>query len=92
MLKAAESKVAGSWPAPQTLVRLALSRLGSNEHFACHTDAINVSYDNGLLVLTGRAPSFYLKSILQIAVGELPAGCRVENRVDVVNCEGLSSS
>lgn len=74
------------------VVRLALDRLASNEHFAHHLDTVHVSFEHGRLVLAGRVPSFYLKSVLQNAVGALPAGCRVDNRVDVVCCDGVSTT
>ncbi|TWT74549.1 hypothetical protein Pla123a_33730 [Posidoniimonas polymericola] len=78
-------------PTPQTLVRLARTRIEHNDHFAGHLESVEVTYCEGSVVLSGRVPSFYLKSVLQTAVGPLPAGCRVENRVDVVCCGGLSS-
>lgn len=78
-------------PTPQTLIRLARTRIEHNEHFSGHLDTVEVSYCEGSVVLSGRVPSFYLKAVLQTAVGPLPSGCRVENRVDVVCCDGLSS-
>lgn len=56
----------------------------------CYRD-VQWSYEDGVLVLTGRVPSFYLKQMLQTWLQDLPGVRRIENRTDVINSEGLSS-
>ncbi len=69
----------------------ALSRLSQNPHFSGHLDTIQVAVHGLRLVVTGRVPSFYLKQSLQASLSDLPGVERIENRVDVVSCDGLSS-
>jgi|GEM_PF-1660772 len=62
-----------------------------NPHFRRHTNEIVVEFDGHTLVLTGRLPSFYLKQMLQESLRDLEGVAKIDNRVDVVCCDGLSS-
>lgn len=43
-----------------------------------------------VLSVHGQVPSFYLKQILQGVLRNVAGNRRIENRVDVVCCDGLS--
>ena len=60
-------------------------------HFRGRTETIHVQEHEGKLVLTGKLPSFYLKQLLQDAVCTVDGISRVENRINVVSCNNLSS-
>jgi len=51
-----------------------------------YTDARRVSceYENGVLVLRGRVPSFYCKQLAQEAVGRISGVVEVINQIEVV--------
>ena len=59
--------------------------------FRGRTDTISIEQRAGRLVLTGRLPSFYLKQQLQEAMRSINGMTGIENRVDVVSCNNLSS-
>jgi osmotically-inducible protein OsmY len=44
---------------------------------------VSCNYQNGVLVLRGRLPSYYLKQVAQEAVGRLAGVDRVENQIRV---------
>ena len=44
-----------------------------------------------MLVIRGRVPTFYLKQLLQDALKQIEGVRRIDNRVDVVAFDGLSS-
>lgn len=44
---------------------------------------VSCCYDNGVLTLVGRLPSFYLKQLAQEAVGGLDGIRQVVNRIEV---------
>lgn len=71
-----------------TRVRRALAH---SCHFTRHWREIACDYEDGVLILRGSVPSFYLKQVLQSIVKEVPGVDRVDNRVDVVSAAGLSS-
>ncbi len=66
-------------------------RLTSSCHFSRHWREIRCDYRDGVLTLQGRLPTFYLKQVLQSILGGMPGIERIENRVDVVSVDGLSS-
>ncbi len=74
------------------IVRAAERRIASHSHFAPHPHAVNVSYESGRLILTGRLPSFYLKQVLQKLLEDLPGVTEIDNQTDVVCSSGLSST
>jgi len=73
------------------VVSQARGRLNENNHFRCHCDSIDIECEKGRLVLLGRLPSFYLKQVLQTVLRGLPGVKQIDNRVDVISSEGLSS-
>jgi hypothetical protein len=56
----------------------------------CFRD-VDYELDAGVLRLEGSVSSFYLKQLLQTFLKELDGVERIDNRVDVVNSQGLSS-
>jgi len=66
-------------------------KLSQSCHFSRHWREISCDYDEGILTLRGRLPSFYLKQVLQSIVKDVPGIERVNNQVDVVSAAGLSS-
>ncbi len=52
---------------------------------------VTLLYDDGVLILEGQVPTYFLKQVLQEVLGRLPEIARIDNRVDVVRSDGLSS-
>ena len=86
---AASPDVFDSQPTP-TVARLAIRRLEQHHHFRGRAHTIDVTFDSGTLILSGRLPSFHLKQLLQEALREVEGVQRIENRVDVVCYNGTS--
>jgi hypothetical protein len=70
---------------------LARRRLSSRCPYAFYFRYISCSYDHGVLTLHGRLPSFYLKQVLQTMLNNVDGVERIDNQVDVVSANGLSS-
>ena len=60
-------------------------------HFTRHWREITCQYKDGVLILRGNVPSFYLKQVLQSILKDTPGVRRIDNRVDVISAAGLSS-
>lgn len=73
------------------VVSRARDQLQRHEHFRSRGDSIDIDCKEGLLVLEGRVPSFYLKQVLQTVLRGLPGVRQIINQVDVVSPTGLSS-
>lgn len=73
------------------LTRLAREALERQPAFAGRSRDIQIQVRGGRVVLSGRVPSFYLKQLAQAAVSHTPAPRGVENHLDVVRWDGLSS-
>jgi hypothetical protein len=52
---------------------------------------VQMDFDDGILLLRGRVPSFYLKQILQTWLAKVDGVRRIDNQVDVASSTGLSS-
>jgi hypothetical protein len=48
-------------------------------------------YNEGILTLRGRVPTFYLKQVVQTLLRNIDGVTCVDNQVDVVSATGLSS-
>jgi len=76
-------------PVAHRVAHQAKERLGSTSyHFLRFVDC---RFQNGVLTLRGRVPSFYLKQMAQSVLANLEGVDRIDNRVDVVSPRGLSS-
>jgi len=71
------------------VVDLAAGRLRDSSHQAVRR--LQCSYENGILALDGRLPSFYLKQVAQTLVSGLEGVERIQNRIDVVRPSGTSN-
>ncbi len=54
-------------------------------------DKLTWRYEDGTLTIQGCVPSFHLKQVLQELLRNIEGIRRIENSVDVVNSNGLSS-
>ncbi|BBO32270.1 hypothetical protein [Lacipirellula parvula] len=64
--------------------------LSNSVHFAGRVDGFTFSHADDLLVIEGVVPTYYLKQLLQQLIGSLHDIQRIDNRVKVVSCDGLS--
>jgi len=72
-------------------IRTARALLAEHDHFYGRTDRFEFEQADEVLVVRGQVPSFYLKQVLQTVLGHVAGVERVENLVDVVCSDGLSS-
>jgi osmotically-inducible protein OsmY len=68
---------------------LARQRLGGTSYQFLRF--VDCCFQNGVLTLRGRVPSFYLKQMAQSLLANIEGVDRIDNRVDVVSPRGLSS-
>ena len=59
--------------------------------YASYFNQVTLQFDNGVLILRGRVPTFYLKQMLQTWLRDLDGVKQIDNRVDVISATGLSS-
>ena len=80
-------------PAPTRIMieRLARQELDRHCHFRGHVDGFQFEHHDGVLTVRGRVPSFYLKQLLQTVLKRVDGVERINNQVDVVCSDGLSS-
>ena len=64
-----------------------------SEHPCFHgrVERFEISEDDWILSVRGQVPSFYLKQVLQDALRNAAGNRSIDNRVDVVCSDGLSS-
>lgn len=70
---------------------LAEQRLSEDRLYNFYFREITCNYEDGVLTLEGRVPTFRLKHVLQTMLFDVDGVDRIDNRVDVVNSTGLSS-
>lgn len=70
--------------------RNATQALDAHPHFCGRSDTIRIECRHDTLILTGRLPSFYLKQLLQEALRGVDGVGKIDNRVDVICCDGTS--
>jgi hypothetical protein len=71
--------------------QLARQELDRHCHFRGRVDGFQFEHHEGVLTVRGRVPTFYLKQLLQTALKRVDGVERINNQVDVVCCDGLSS-
>lgn len=71
--------------------RQARERVSEGCPYAYYFRGITYHFEDGVLTLRGRVPTYYLKQILQQRLLRDFDDITVENKVDVVNSRGLSS-
>ncbi len=72
--------------------RNATQTLVAHPYFRGRTDSIRVEYHRETLIITGRMPSFHLKQLLQEVLRHVDGVNKIDNQVDVICCDGLSST
>ena len=82
----------GKTGASSSDVSLVSKVVNAHHHFKNHRDTIHIEFVDGTMVLTGRLPSFYLKQLLQETVRHVAGVQRIQNDIDVVCCDGVSST
>jgi|SRR5687767_9424407 hypothetical protein len=70
---------------------LARKVLDKHCHFRGRTDDFQFEDCEGVLTVRGRVPSFYLRQLLESILTQADGIQSVDNQVDVVCCNGLSS-
>ena len=75
----------------QRIEDLANSKLSDHPYFRGRQLDFTFEINDGVLTVRGSVPSFYLKQLLQVALKEIDNVARVDNRVDVISNNGLSS-
>lgn len=78
-------------PSAISIERRAHEALASHGHFRGRAEGFQFENDGGILTVRGRVPSFYLKQVLQTILKRLEGVRKVDNQVDVICCDGLSS-
>ena len=66
--------------------------IAHHPHFVGRADSFQFECDGNLLIIRGRVPTFYLKQLVQDALKRLDGIRRIDNRVDVVASDGVSST
>ena len=70
---------------------LAHEAIARHSHFRGRADEFTFIQHGDRLIVRGRVPTFYLKHVLQKVLTRLDGVRVVDNQVDVVSCNGLSS-
>lgn len=73
------------------VVAAARDVLAHNSYFRGRADQFALTAEAGILMVDGVVPSFYLRQLLQATLRGVPGVRQVDNRVEVVCPEGLSS-
>lgn len=73
------------------VAQLARDRLAEKFPFGYYFRDVQCEYRSGVLRLVGQVPTFYLKQVLQSILQNLDGVTQIDNRVDVVSSNGLSS-
>lgn len=69
----------------EQVVRSARDRLGQSGYGPLRD--IHCQYVAGVLTLSGRVPSFYLKQIAQVTVKDVQHVQQIDNQLEVPHCE-----
>jgi len=67
------------------------SLLANHPHFHGRANTFEFFECDRVLLVRGQVPSFYLKQVLQTALRDVAGIRRIDNRVEVVSPDGLSS-
>ena len=70
---------------------LARIQLDRHCHFRGRVDGFEFRNRDGVLTVRGRVPSFYLRRLLEKVLLRVDGVQSIDNQVDVVCCDGLSS-
>lgn len=84
----AREELDSAWIDP---IRTARALLAEHDHFAGRTHRFEFDQADEVLFVRGQVPSFYLKQLLQSALQGVAGVERIDNQVDVICSDGLSS-
>jgi hypothetical protein len=79
-------------PGNADLRRAAYEMVDKHCHFHGRAGGFQFVQQDDVLIVRGQVPSYYLKQVLQTALKDVDGIRWVDNQVDVVSCNGLSSS
>ena len=65
--------------------------LSKHPHFHGRDGNFDFECQGDLLIIRGRVPTTYLKHVLETALEGLDPVVRIDNRVDIVSSDGVSS-
>lgn len=71
--------------------RRARKELDRHRHFRGRADGFQFEHRDGALTVRGRVPSFHLRQLLERTLKRVDGVRTINNQVDVVCCDGLSS-
>jgi hypothetical protein len=74
------------------IVRRATFHLSHHDLFRCRLDNLEIECCEAKLIVNGKLPSFYLKQVLQTILRDVSGVRRIDNRVNVISSNGLSST
>lgn len=83
-----EETIDCAWVDP---IQTARALLAEHDHFFGRSERFEFEQAEEVLVVRGQVPTFYLKQVLQTVLREVAGVKRIENQVDVVCSDGLSS-
>lgn len=75
----------------RTVEQRAQELLARHSHFHLRASTFEFQHCDGVLVVRGCVPTFYLKQVLQAVLKELEGVGWIDNQVDVVSSGGVSS-
>jgi hypothetical protein len=75
----------------QSIEQAALVLLSQHSHFRGRTSNFEFEYREDVLVIRGCVPTFYLKQLVQTALKDVKGVALIDNQVDVVSSDGVSS-
>lgn len=85
------SRCCGAVWLPPPVERQARQRLLEDCPYAYYFQSISIRFENGVLTVGGRVPTFYLKQLIQSRLRNLDGVKEINNQVAVVSASGLSS-
>lgn len=68
---------------PGSLLSLVRERLDQDPRFHGRSSLLQIELLDGVVIVSGRFPSFYLKQLLQEAIRRIPGVTGVDNHVEV---------
>jgi hypothetical protein len=74
-----------------TIEQGAQDLLSQHSHFRGRAGNFQYEYRAGVLIVRGRVPTFYLKQVLQTVLKDVEGVTWIDNQVDVISSEGMSS-
>ncbi|WP_428306507.1 hypothetical protein [Lacipirellula sp.] len=77
-------------PAINSVERDVRELLSASVHFTGRIKEFTFTHVDEVLIIEGIVPTYYLKQLLQELLGKLHYIQQIDNRVEVICCDGLS--